>query len=85
MSSASKHINRIDFIRNIYNDYGVIIDTHTADGVKAAIDHSVPIYPMIVLETALPVKFEKSVFEAIGVYPKRPDALKDLRITRSKV
>ena len=45
--------NRIDFIRNIYNDYGVIIDTHTADGVKAAMDHSVPIYPMIVLETAL--------------------------------
>ena len=25
VSSASKHINRIDFIRNIYNDYGVII------------------------------------------------------------
>ena len=58
----------------------MIIDTHTADGVKAAIDHSVPIYPMIVLETALPVKFEKSVFEAIGVYPKRPDALKDLEL-----
>ena len=35
---------------------------------------------MIVLETALPVKFEKSVFEAIGVYPKRPDALKDLEL-----
>jgi threonine synthase len=62
----------------------VIIDTHTADGVKAAMDHSVPIYPMIVLETALPVKFEKSVFEAIGVYPKRPDTLKDLELLDQK-
>jgi threonine synthase len=33
---------------------------------------------MIVLETALPIKFEKSVFEAIGVYPERPPQLKNL-------
>ena len=31
----------LDFIRNIYDDYDVIIDTHTADGVKASIDHLV--------------------------------------------
>jgi threonine synthase len=35
---------------------------------------------MIVLETALPIKFEKSVFEAIGVYPERPPKLKDLEL-----
>jgi len=84
VSSSSKHINRVNFIRSIYNDFGVIIDTHTADGIKAAMDHSMPIYPMIVLETALPVKFEKSVFEAIGVYPKRPDSLKDLELLDQK-
>jgi threonine synthase len=35
---------------------------------------------MLVLETALPIKFEKSVFEAIGVYPERPFELKDLEL-----
>ena len=84
VSSSSKHINRVNFIRSIYNDFGVIIDTHTADGIKAAMDHSTSINPMIVLETALPVKFEKSVFEAIGVYPKRPDSLKDLELLDQK-
>ncbi|XOJ88836.1 threonine synthase [Methylophilaceae bacterium Uisw_097] len=84
VSSSSKHINRVNFIRFIYNDFGVIIDTHTADGIKAAMDHSTSINPMVVLETALPVKFEKSVFEAIGVYPKRPDSLKDLELLDQK-
>ena len=84
VSSSSKHINRVNFIRSIYNDFGVIIDTHTADGIKAAMDHSTSINPMVVLETALPAKFEKSVFEAIGVYPKRPDSLKDLELLDQK-
>ncbi|MBT5166071.1 MAG: threonine synthase, partial [Nitrosomonadales bacterium] len=79
ISSCSKHENRINYIRSIYNDFNVIIDTHTADGVKAALDHIKNI-PMIVLETALPIKFEKSVFEAIGVYPERPPKLKDLEL-----
>ena len=74
----------MDSIRSLYNEVGVIIDTHTADGIKAAMDHSAPSNPMIVLETALPIKFEKSVFEAIGVYPKRPDSLKDLELLDQK-
>jgi threonine synthase len=78
VSSSSKHSNRMDFIRSVYNDFGAIIDTHTADGIKAAMDHSIASNPMIVLETALPIKFEKSVFESIGVHPKRPHILKDL-------
>ncbi|MBT4570627.1 MAG: threonine synthase [Nitrosomonadales bacterium] len=84
VSSSSKHTNRMDSIRSLYNEVGVIIDTHTADGIKAAMDHSAPSNPMIVLETALPIKFEKSVFEAIGVYPKRPDSLKDLELLDQK-
>ena len=84
VSSSSKHTNRMDSIRSLYNEVGVIIDTHTADGIKAAMDHSAPSNPMIVLETALPIKFEKSVFEAIGVYPKRPGSLKDLELLDQK-
>ena len=34
--------------------------------------------PMLVLETALPIKFEKSVLEAIGKKPARPEALVNL-------
>jgi len=74
-SSSSKHKNRINLIKKFHDEYEVIIDTHTADGVKASIDHLSEDIPMLVLETALPVKFEKSVLEAIGKKPVRPDAL----------
>jgi len=84
VSSSSKHSNRMNFIRSVYNDFGAIIDTHTADGIKAAMDHSIASNPMIVLETALPIKFEKSVFESIGVHPKRPHTLKDLELLDQK-
>ena len=33
---------------------------------------------MLVLETALPIKFEKSIFEAIGKYPDRPQQLQNI-------
>ena len=74
----------MNFIRSVYNDFGAIIDTHTADGIKAAMAHSIASNPMIVLETALPIKFEKSVFESIGVHPKRPHTLKDLELLQQK-
>ncbi len=77
-SSSSKHKNRINLIKKFYDEYDVIIDTHTADGVKASIDHLSDNIPMLVLETALPIKFEKSVLEAIGKKPVRPNALVDL-------
>ena len=77
-SSSSKHKNRINLIKKFHDEYEVIIDTHTADGIKASIDHLSEDIPMLVLETALPIKFEKSVLEAIGKKPVRPDALVDL-------
>lgn len=78
LSSSSKHLNRIDLIKKFYDDYNVIVDTHTADGLKAALDHCDNSIPMLVLETALPIKFEKSVFEAIGKYPDRPEKLQNI-------
>jgi threonine synthase len=35
-SGRSTHENRLETIRNIDQRYGVMIDTHTADGVKVA-------------------------------------------------
>ena len=78
ISSSSKHLNRIGLIKKFYEDYNVIVDTHTADGLKAALDHFDSSIPMLVLETALPIKFEKSIFEAIGKYPERPQQLQNI-------
>ena len=49
--------------------YGVTIDTHTADGVKVAREYVKPGVTMIVLETALPAKFNETIQEALG--PRR--------------
>ena len=49
-----------------------MIDTHTADGLKVARQHLQPGVPMIVLETALPIKFAATIVEALGREPDRP-------------
>jgi threonine synthase len=77
-SSSSTHKERIHYIKEIYNQYKIIIDTHTADGFKAAYEHMDENVPMIVLETALPTKFEDSIVEAINQKPERPESLKHL-------
>lgn len=77
-SSSSTHKERIHFIKEIYNQYKIMIDTHTADGFKAAYEHIDENVPMIVLETALPIKFEDSIVEAINQKPDRPESLKYL-------
>ena len=56
-SGKSTHADRIATIRDTHARFGVTIDTHTADGLKVAREHLAPGVPMIVLETALPIKF----------------------------
>lgn len=79
-SSSSSHQNRIDFIKLLHNEYSLIVDTHTADGFKAAFDHfdQSEGIPMVVLETALPTKFEETVMEAITIKPPRPKGLSNI-------
>ncbi|WP_332738490.1 threonine synthase [Hydrogenophaga sp.] len=71
-SGKSTHENRIETIRDTFKRHGVMIDTHTADGVKVAREHLQPGIPMIVLETALPIKFAETIVEALGQQPHRP-------------
>jgi len=71
-SGKSTHANRLATIRDVYARDGVIIDPHTADGVKVAREHGKPGVPMIVLETALPIKFADTIIEALGREPERP-------------
>ena len=71
-SGKSTHQNRLDTIRDTHARFGVVIDTHTADGVKVAREHLRPGVPMLVLETALPIKFAETIVEALGRPPERP-------------
>jgi threonine synthase len=59
-----------------------VIDTHTADGLKVAQAHLSDSLPMIVLETALPIKFADTIVEAWAVPPARPPVLRASRTAR---
>jgi threonine synthase len=72
VSGSSNHANRMQTIRWVYEQYGVTIDTHTADALKVALEYREPDVPMVVLETALPAKFEDAIVEALGQKPERP-------------
>jgi threonine synthase len=71
-SGKSTHQDRLDTIRDVQDEYGITIDTHTADGIKVAREHMRPGVPMIVLETALAAKFNETILEALGTDAERP-------------
>lgn len=72
LSGKSTHANRLATIQSVHAQFNDIIDTHTADGVKVAREHMQVGVPMIVLETALPIKFAETIEEALGRLPPRP-------------
>ena len=72
VSGRSTHADRIATIRETKKKYGVVVDPHTADGLRVAHLHREPRYPMIVVETALPVKFDETIVEALGEHAPRP-------------
>jgi threonine synthase len=78
VSGRSNHIDRLRTIRRVEQRYGVLIDPHTADGIKVAMEHRDSAVPMICLETALPAKFAETIVEATGHAPERPPAYADL-------
>ncbi|OGA95400.1 MAG: threonine synthase [Burkholderiales bacterium RIFCSPHIGHO2_12_FULL_61_11] len=72
VSGKSTHADRLATIKSTYERFATMIDTHTADGVKVAREHLQHGVPMIVLETALPIKFAQAIEEALGKFPERP-------------
>jgi len=78
VSGSSTHADRLATIRRLHAASGLVIDPHTADGVKVAREHLCPGVPMICLETALPAKFAETIVEAIGRPPPRPAGYADL-------
>jgi threonine synthase len=72
VSGRSTHADRIATIRAIDRKYGVVIDPHTADGVKVGLEQREAGVPLVCLETALPAKFADTIREALGREPARP-------------
>jgi threonine synthase len=84
-SGSSSHADRMRSIRMAWEKYGVMIDTHTADGLKVGLEHREPGIPLVCLETALPAKFEDSIQEALGIQPERPAGLENLESLPQRV
>ncbi|MDR2881785.1 MAG: threonine synthase [Azoarcus sp.] len=88
LSGKSTHADRLATIREVFERYGVMIDPHTADGMKVAWQHvaSLPAdVPLLVLETAQPAKFAETLREALGRDPEIPADLQGLEALPQRV
>ena len=85
VSGNSSHGDRLRTIRQAFEKYKVMIDTHTADGLKVALDNRVPGVPTLALETALPAKFEETIVEALGMTPERPVSMRGIESLPQRV
>ncbi len=78
VSGRNNHAGRLATIRLAYEKYGTMVDTHTADGLKVALEQRPAGITTLVLETALPVKFEETIREALNRAPERPASLEGI-------
>jgi threonine synthase len=78
VSGSSSHAERIATIRKIYQQFGILVDTHTADGLSTGMQYREPGVPLICMETALPAKFAESIVEAVGHEPERPEGYENI-------
>ncbi|MBL0419423.1 threonine synthase [Ramlibacter sp. AW1] len=84
-SGRSTHADRVATIRDAWQRWQTMVDTHTADGLKVAQAHRQPGVPMIVLETALPIKFAATIVEALGREPLRPRRFEGIELLPKRV
>ncbi|MBB1077594.1 threonine synthase [Rhodoferax sp. 4810] len=85
VSGTSTHANRLATIKDTFERHAMMIDPHTADGVKVAREHLQAGVPMIVLETALPIKFSETIVEATGGEPDRPPKFEGIEALPKRV
>lgn len=78
VSGRSTHADRIATIRDVASRHGVVVDPHTADGLKVGREHRDPAVPLLCVETALPAKFAATIREALGREPSRPASFEGL-------
>jgi threonine synthase len=78
VAGKSTHADRLATIRDTWQRFDVMVDTHTADGLVVGRPHVRQGQPMLVLETAQPAKFAATIQEALGRDPVRPAALEGI-------
>ena len=76
-SRATDH-DTLATIRSVYEDFDMLIDPHTAVGVKVAREFAEEGIPMLTMATAHPAKFPDAVERATGVRPGLPEHLSNL-------
>jgi threonine synthase len=74
---ASDH-DTLATIRSVHEQFNMLIDPHTAVGVKAAREFAEEGVPMLTLATAHPAKFPDAVERATGERPALPTHLANL-------
>jgi len=84
-SGASSHADRMNTIRMVDETYGLIIDTHTADGLCVGLRYREPNVPLVCLETAQPAKFADAVREALGKQPPVPSGFEGIERLAQRV
>ncbi|SFO79141.1 threonine synthase [Variovorax sp. OK605] len=84
-SGRSTHADRLATIRDTDKRFATLVDPHTADGLKAAREQLAPGVPMVVLETALPIKFAATLVEALGEEPARPKKFEGIEALPKRV
>jgi len=78
VSGSSTHADRLATIRRFWEKYGVMVDPHTADGIKVGLEQREAGVPLVCLETAQPAKFAETIREALGREPARPSGYENL-------
>ncbi len=74
VSGRSTHADRITTIQAVADDYRIVVDPHTADGIKVGLEQREKGIPLICIETALPAKFATTIRQALGQEAARPRA-----------
>ena len=85
VSGSSTHADRVATIRRTWKDHAVMIDPHTADGVKVGLEHREQGVPLVCMETAQPAKFARTIREALDRDPPRPAGFENLESLPQRV
>jgi len=77
VSGRSTHADRVATIRDVAARFGVVVDPHTADGIKVGLAHRDAAVPLVCIETALR-KVRGDHPRGARPRPDRPAAYSDL-------
>src|SRR2546430_12858268 len=72
VSGSSTHADRVATIRRVWKDYGVMVDPHTADGIKVGLERREKGGPLVCMEAGPPAKIGENIRAERARGPPRP-------------